>query len=67
MCTESHNVPDMQILCCSVLKMGQKYFSPKFRTCTSMSRQETPGRIRCRRVSSTLANRETPVKTVSPD
>ena len=37
LCTESHNVPDIQILCCSVLKEGvHKYFNKRFRTCTAL-------------------------------
>lgn len=34
-CYESHNVPDSQITCCSVLKFGQKHYHKKYRTCTA--------------------------------
>ena len=35
-CYESHNVPDSQIMCCSVLKFGQKHYKLKYSTCTAI-------------------------------
>ena len=35
-CYESHNVPDSLIMCCSMLKFGQKHYKLKYSTCTSI-------------------------------
>ena len=35
-CYESHNVPDSLIMCCSMLKPGQRHYKLRYATCTSI-------------------------------